>query len=186
MPRSHASRVLHRRVHPFAFHPGFPLRYPGSPSLGKFYVVTDGDTHTYPEGWGYFWDEVDKSVVKVFGQEQSLWGKMLLPYSFLIVLAYICNFVGYLFSMKLKLNPFNVNVLIMHRWFVTTAAETELKVRVLVGCGHYLLRSSFSVLLRGSGVGHRYASELQYAAQWTSKVWLRGTTLTLCPPLLTV
>lgn len=103
-------------------------RYPDSPALGNFYVVTDGDTHTHPEGYGYFWDEVDKAVIKVFGEEQSLWKKMLLPYWFLIVLAHICDVVGYLAGIKLKLNPFNVNVLVMHRWFDTSAAEKDLKV----------------------------------------------------------
>ena len=37
----------------------------GSPALGKFYVVTDGDTHTHSEGYGYFWDEIDKSIVSM-------------------------------------------------------------------------------------------------------------------------
>ena len=32
--------------------------------------------------------------------------------------------------MKLKLNPFNVNVLVMHRWFSITAAERDLKVPI--------------------------------------------------------
>ncbi len=30
--------------------------YPGSPALGKFYIVTDMDTHTHEEGFGYLYD----------------------------------------------------------------------------------------------------------------------------------
>jgi hypothetical protein len=36
--------------------------YPGSPALGKFYIVTDGDTHPAPEGFALFWPELDRAV----------------------------------------------------------------------------------------------------------------------------
>ena len=34
--------------------------YPGSPALGKFYIVTDGDTHPHSEGYAVFWEELDR------------------------------------------------------------------------------------------------------------------------------
>lgn len=107
--------------------------YPGSPALGKFYIVTDGDTHTFSEGYGHFWEEVDKAIIRVFGPEESIFQKMRLPYWLLITLAYICNVVGWLLGMKLKLNPFNVNVLVMHRWFSISAAENDLKYTPIIG-----------------------------------------------------
>mmetsp|Transcript_2292 Transcript_2292/g.5578 ORF Transcript_2292/g.5578 Transcript_2292/m.5578 type:complete len:413 (+) Transcript_2292:48-1286(+) len=107
--------------------------YKGSPALGKFYVVTDGDTHTHKEGYGYFWEEVDKAVVNVFGESASLWRKTKLPFWLLITLAHCCDVVGYLCKLKLKLNPFNVRVLVMHRWFDTAAAENDLKYEPVIG-----------------------------------------------------
>ena len=49
----------------------------GSPALGKFYIVTDGDTHTQPEGYGYFWKEIDKAVIDL--GFTSIWSKFKLP-----------------------------------------------------------------------------------------------------------
>jgi nucleoside-diphosphate-sugar epimerase len=48
-------------------------RYKGSPALGKFYIITDGDTHTHPEGYALFWEEIDKAIVGV--GFPSLWEK---------------------------------------------------------------------------------------------------------------
>eukprot|EP00039_Didymoeca_costata_P000174 m.44461 g.44461 ORF g.44461 m.44461 type:complete len:397 (+) comp10096_c0_seq3:23-1213(+) len=98
--------------------------YKGSPALGKFYIVTDGDTHSHADGYGYFWKEMDKAIVGI--GFASLWEKAKLPYWFLMVIAYMCNVVGYVAGLKLKLNPFNVKVLTMHRWFKITAAERDL------------------------------------------------------------
>ncbi len=33
--------------------------YPSSPALGKFYIVTDMETHTHSEGYAYFYEEVN-------------------------------------------------------------------------------------------------------------------------------
>lgn len=41
---------------------GAPALYPGSPALGKFYIVTDGSTHPDPRGCCEFWVELDKAV----------------------------------------------------------------------------------------------------------------------------
>ena len=50
------------------------LRNRRSPIAGKFYIVTDGDTHTFKEGYGYMWKEIDKAIVAM-GFE-SIWNKM--------------------------------------------------------------------------------------------------------------
>lgn len=51
--------------------------YPSSPALGKFYIVTDGNTH--PESGAYliFWRVVDEAVVGM--GFTSIWDKMKLP-----------------------------------------------------------------------------------------------------------
>lgn len=34
---------------------------PGNPALGKFYIVTDADTHPHKEGYLYFWDVLEQA-----------------------------------------------------------------------------------------------------------------------------
>jgi len=105
--------------------------YKGSPALGQFYVVTDGDTHTFEEGYSYFWDELDKPIVAM--GFPSLADKFKLPYWFLMIIAHICDVIGWIFSVKLKLNPFNIKVLTMHRWFNIEAAENDLAFEPIIG-----------------------------------------------------
>ena len=50
--------------------------YKGSPALGKFYIVTDGATHTHSEGYGIFWEEIDKPITAL--GFTSLWSKFKL------------------------------------------------------------------------------------------------------------
>ena len=64
---------------------------------------------------------------------QPLKDKTPFPYWFLIVAAYICNVVGWALGTKLKLNPFNVNVLCMHRWFHIDAAQKDLNYQPVIG-----------------------------------------------------
>ena len=81
--------------------------------MGKFYIVTDGSTHTFPEGYAHFWDEIDKAVV---GQGfPSLHGKAKLPLWLMMMVAHICDAIGWLTGTKIKLNPFAVKMLTMHR-----------------------------------------------------------------------
>jgi len=101
-----------------------------SPVAGQFYIVTDGDTHTHKEGYGLFWEELDHVVVAM--GFTSLWSKFKLPYWFLMLLAYICVLVGWMMGKKLKLNPFNVKVLTMHRWFSIDAATKDLQYQPIV------------------------------------------------------
>uniref|UniRef100_A0A7S3V093 3-beta hydroxysteroid dehydrogenase/isomerase domain-containing protein n=1 Tax=Aplanochytrium stocchinoi TaxID=215587 RepID=A0A7S3V093_9STRA len=104
--------------------------FPGSKVLGKFYIVTDGATHTHKEGYGYFWKEVDL-MCRYVGFD-PIWEKIKLPYWFLMIIAYISNVVGWILGTKLRLNPFNVIVLTMHRWFSIEAATKDLDYEPII------------------------------------------------------
>lgn len=105
--------------------------YPGSPALGKFYIVTDGKTHPEGEQYLIFWKILDEAITTM--GFTSIWSKTHLPLWFLFGLAYVCEFVGKLFNTTFKLNYFNVLVLTMHRWFDIQAAEQDLKFEPIVG-----------------------------------------------------
>lgn len=100
---------------------------PDSDVLGKFYIVTDGNTH--PGGHQYlnFWDELDRAIVGV--GFDSIVNKTHLPIWFLMFIATIAEFVAYLLGTKFKLNRFNVKVLTMHRWFDIHNACRDLDYR---------------------------------------------------------
>jgi len=102
----------------------------GSNALGKFYIVTDGDTHPFKEGYLNFWDTIDEAAVAM--GFSALKSKYHLPMWLLTVLAYVCEAVGYLLGVTLKLNLFNVRMLTMHRWFNIAAAETDLAYKPIV------------------------------------------------------
>lgn len=104
--------------------------YKDSPALGGFYIVTDGDTHPDPAGFGLFWEVVDKAVVRM--GFPSLWTRYKLPSWFLYPISYVCNVVGWATGRKLKLNPFNVRMLTMHRWFTIAAAEKDLNYKPII------------------------------------------------------
>ena len=107
--------------------------YPDSPALGKFYIVTDGKTHPNGEQYLIFWKELDEAV-KGMGFT-SLWDKAKLPKPLLMFVATICEFIGNLFCITMKLNKFNVTVLTMHRWFDIKASEQDLKFQPIIGYG---------------------------------------------------
>jgi len=104
--------------------------YVGSPALGQFYICTDAHTHPHSEGYCIFWEELDKAIVGCgfapVGQ------KMHLPVMLMFFLAYVCNIVGFLLRTKLKLTPFTVKLLIMHRWFTYERAEKDLKYKPII------------------------------------------------------
>lgn len=97
---------------------------PGSPAIGRFYIVTDGDTHPHPEGYLVFWRTIDEAVTSM--GFTSIWTKMRLPVALLWVVAYVCELIGWLFGMRMKLNRFAVRLLTMHRWFRIDAATRDL------------------------------------------------------------
>ena len=94
-------------------------------------IVCDGDTHPYTEGYAHFWKTVDRIGMSM--GFTSLWSMMKLPDWFLYPIAYICKGVTALTGKQVKLNPFNVAVLTMHRWFKIGAAERDLSFQPIVG-----------------------------------------------------
>jgi len=102
----------------------------GSPTLGKFYICTDGDTHPYGEGYALFWDEVEKAVLGM--GFPSIKAKYHLPKWLMLFLGGLCSLIGHMIGRMLKLNMFAVRMTTMHRWFTITAAEKELGYKPLV------------------------------------------------------
>eukprot|EP00928_Gymnodinium_smaydae_P029034 TRINITY_DN21987_c0_g1_i1.p1 TRINITY_DN21987_c0_g1~~TRINITY_DN21987_c0_g1_i1.p1 ORF type:complete len:418 (+),score=65.08 TRINITY_DN21987_c0_g1_i1:48-1301(+) len=103
---------------------------PGSPALGKFYVVTDGDTHPVKEGYCVFWEHLDKVVCGV--GFASILSKFHLPASLMMFLGWACEIIGALLGKRLKLSRFSVRMLLIHRWFRIDAARQDLKYEPIV------------------------------------------------------
>jgi len=104
---------------------------PGSDTLGKFYIVTDGTTHPKGNQYLVFWEILDEAI-KGMGF-RSIWTKPHLPKALLFFLAYVCEFLGWVLNTTFKLSYFNVLVLTMHRWFDISAAEKELNFKPIIG-----------------------------------------------------
>jgi nucleoside-diphosphate-sugar epimerase len=104
--------------------------YKRSPALGRFYIVTDGDTHPDPRGFLKFWPTIDTAIVAM--GFTSLYSKFKLPYLLLMALAYVCEMISWVTGKTLKLNVFNVFMLTMNRWFFIDAAERDLAYKPIV------------------------------------------------------
>jgi len=104
--------------------------FPGSPALGKFYIVTDMETHTFEEGYVFLWDELDRAVVGMGWP--SIKEKMKLPRSLLMSVAWFCTIFTKLTGIRMKLEPFQVKMLTMHRWFNCSAAARDLGYKPIV------------------------------------------------------
>lgn len=113
---------------------GAEALYPGSPALGKYYVVTDGPAIK-------FWKVLDQAVVAM--GFTSLWTKMHLPTWFMMFIAYIVLVVGNIYAAltgtpshvvnyHLKLNPFAVKMLVINRHFDISAARKDLKYEPVI------------------------------------------------------
>lgn len=113
---------------------GAEALYPGSPALGKFYIITDGPPIQ-------FWKVLDQAAVAM--GFVSLWSKFHLPTWFMMCLAHIAVFLGNIYSAitgtpkhivnyHLKLNPFAVKMLVIHRYFDISAAVKDLKYEPLI------------------------------------------------------
>eukprot|EP00049_Salpingoeca_infusionum_P001616 m.49690 g.49690 ORF g.49690 m.49690 type:complete len:408 (+) comp11114_c0_seq2:246-1469(+) len=109
---------------------GLKALYPGSPALGKFYIVTDGRTHPFEAGYLHFWEAIDEAAVGL--GFRSLTTRWKLPTWLLFPVAYLSSFVGWVLRRPMKLNPFNVRMLTMHRWFDITNSETDLKYQPVI------------------------------------------------------
>ena len=104
--------------------------YPNSPALGKFYIVTDGDTHPYKEGYAYLWELINETG-KYMGFPE-IKDKTPYPSWLLIPLAYVAEYIGWAIGKKMKLNRFNINMLTMHRWFRIDGAISDLDYKPIV------------------------------------------------------
>eukprot|EP00667_Euglena_gracilis_P014509 EG_transcript_15039 len=102
---------------------GYHALYKGSPALGKFYIVTDG-------GKQKFWHVLDDGCVKLGCQ--SLFTKFKLPFHLMLLVGYVCNVIGFVLRRKLKLTPFTVRMLCIHRWFDISNATRDLKYEPIV------------------------------------------------------
>jgi nucleoside-diphosphate-sugar epimerase len=89
-----------------------------SPALGKFYIITDGEPQ-------YFWYMLNEAILAMGFTD--LTRKAHLPIWLLYLAAYIANVIGFLTRRKLKLNPFNVKMLTIHRYFSIQNAVRDLK-----------------------------------------------------------
>ena len=113
---------------------GADALYPGSPALGKYYVVTD-------ETPQYFWKVLDQAVVGM--GFTSLFSKAKIPVWLIMGLAYLVVFFGNVFSAisgvpqhvvnyNMKLNPFAVKMLTINRFFDISNAKRDLHYVPLV------------------------------------------------------
>ena len=101
---------------------GADALYDNSPALGKFYIVTDGPPQ-------YFWKFINEAIVAMGFTD--LYTKFHLPVWLLYGVAYVCNVIGFIIGKKFKLNPFNVCMLTIHRWFNIDNAKRDLKYEPL-------------------------------------------------------
>lgn len=114
-----------------------------SPALGQFYIITD----TTPV---YFWKIINQAGVSM--GFDSLYDKKHLPVWFLYLVAYLCNVVGWMIGKKFKLNPFNVRMLTMNRYFSPELSKLHLKYEPL----------------------YDFESRWQYTIEWFQQHWLPG------------
>lgn len=101
---------------------GADALYENSPALGKFYIVTDGEPV-------YFWKWINQAIVEMGFTD--LYSKFHLPLWLLYGVAYVCNVIGFIINKKFKLNPFNVTMLTIHRYFSIENAQRDLKYEPL-------------------------------------------------------
>ncbi|KAL7578828.1 hypothetical protein ACA910_016048 [Epithemia clementina (nom. ined.)] len=96
---------------------------PNSPAAGQFYIVTDGEPQK-------FWDLINTAILAMGFVD--LRTKRHLPVWLLYMVAYVANVVGVCIGKKFKLNPFNVRMLTMHRYFSIERAKRDLHYEPVV------------------------------------------------------
>ena len=94
-----------------------------SPTLRKFYIVTDRESQL-------FWDVSNQAIFAMGFKDLN--SKLHLPLWLLYGLDYICNVIGFVTGIKLKLNPFNVRMLTIHRCFSLDNSRNHLKFEPLI------------------------------------------------------
>jgi nucleoside-diphosphate-sugar epimerase len=102
---------------------GADALYKNSPALGKFYIITDGKPVK-------FWEFINQAIVAMgFVDLTTKWH---LPVWLLYAVAYVANVIGAMIGKKFKLNPFNVRMLTMHRYFSLENAKRDLHFEPVV------------------------------------------------------
>jgi len=89
----------------------------GSPALGNFYLVTDGPPQN-------FWHTLDRAITRSGGA--SLQDKTKVPRFVLFAIAYVLKAVTALTGVQFRLNPFNVRMLTIDRYFDVSDAVRDL------------------------------------------------------------
>ncbi|KAK3267914.1 hypothetical protein CYMTET_23556 [Cymbomonas tetramitiformis] len=102
---------------------GHEVLYPGSPALGKFYIVTDDEPQV-------FWQVLDEAIVAL--GNKSVFAKAKVPAFLIMLIAHICDVISYLTNTKIKLSAFSAKMLIIHRWFNIDAAKKDLGYEPLI------------------------------------------------------
>jgi nucleoside-diphosphate-sugar epimerase len=90
---------------------------------GKFYIVTDGPCVD-------FWKFINQAIIACGFVD--LYTKLHLPTWLLYGLGYLCNVVSAFTGRKFKLNPFNVKMLTIHRYFSIENAQRDLRYQPLM------------------------------------------------------
>jgi len=96
---------------------GADALFPDSPALGKFYIITDDEPQL-------FWKMINQAALHM--NFTDLYSKFHLPVWLLYGVAYVCNVLGFLLGKKFKLNPFNVRMLTIHRYFNIDHSKRDL------------------------------------------------------------
>lgn len=97
---------------------------PGSPALGGFYIVTDGEPQN-------FWRAVDAAVTAVGCR--SVFAKLRLPGWLILPVAHLAAGLGWLLGRRFRLTPFSARMLMIHRWFDIEKSRRDLGYEPLVG-----------------------------------------------------
>jgi sterol-4alpha-carboxylate 3-dehydrogenase (decarboxylating) len=97
---------------------------PESNTLGKFYIITDGNE---PRN---LWHLINEASIEMGFTDLTT--KLHLPIWFLYIIATIANIIGYVLNMKFKLNYFSLRMSTMHRYFNIKNAMTDLQYQPIV------------------------------------------------------
>ena len=100
------------------------LHDPDSPTLGKFYIITDGNE---PRN---LWQLINEAGVAMGFTDLNT--KFHLPVWFLYIVATILNIVGSILNTKFKLNYFSLRMSTMHRYFNIDNAIKDLHYQPVV------------------------------------------------------
>jgi hypothetical protein len=93
-------------------------------------MVTNGTTHPDGDQYLLFWEILNEAVVAM--GFQSLYMKMKLPKYLLLAATRMCEILGKILGITMKLNGFNVIVLTMHPWFDIAAAQQDLQYAPII------------------------------------------------------